>query len=580
MTVTRRLAAILAADVAGYSRLMAADEAGTLARFKLMRSDHFEPAIRAHGGRLVGEAGDSLLAEFASASAAVTCAVEVQQKLAALNAAWPEDRRMMFRMGVNLGEIIADGATIHGDGVNVAARLEKLAEPGSVIVARAVHDQVKGKVPHRFEDLGDKTLHNIAEPVRAFRVVPPSVSGGAADKRADARDDQVTIAVLPFTNMSGGPEQDSFADGITEDLITALSKVHQFSVAARNSTFVYKGRSAKVRDVGRELGVRYIVEGSTRKGGDRVRVTAQLIDTESGSHVWADRFDCDLVEVFSVQDEIVTAITARLFPKLVDVAARRRGDLAVVALTAYDHYLLGREALHRGAQAEYLEHLLKAVEIDVRFGVAHAGLAFIYGFETLVGVTGKSLDELDSLTRKHIDLALAPGVSDPETHNDLGLAFGGLGEFEKARYHLERARALNPHRQSTILSLGWHTAHMGHHAKGLAMIKSVLALNPEYGDAMRVTLIDAHYLLRDYVAVINDVTDLDNPIMHTRLVLAAALAQLGRHEEAKRAVADFEARRPLGYDVPGVARVYARMSRLPEDKEHWLEGFRKAGLIP
>ena len=314
----RRLAAILAADIAGYSRLMAADEAGTLAQLRRLRAEVIDPRIAAYQGHVVGSAGDSLLIEFASAVNAVQCAVELQAMLAEHNAELPDDRRMIFRMGVNLGDVIAGDGTIHGDGVNVAARLEKLAEPGTVCIGRSIYDQVKGKLAYGYDDLG-------AAAVPQHRGAGASVPGHATGSAQDARPagkttalptDKPSIAVLPFTNMSGDPEQEYFSDGITEDIITELSRFHSLFVIARNSSFTYKGRAANVVEIGRTLGVRYVAEGSVRRAGNRVRVTAQLVDTRTGSHLWAERFDRDLEDVFAVQDEVTRSIVTNIAPLL------------------------------------------------------------------------------------------------------------------------------------------------------------------------------------------------------------------------------------------------------------------------
>lgn len=283
----RRLAAILAADVAGYSRLMSADESGTLARFNALRSELLDPKIAQFKGRIVGSAGDSLLVEFASAVDAVQCAFEAQEQIAARNVDIPEDRRIVFRMGINLGDVIAENDTIHGDGGNVASRLERLAEPGAVVVGRSIHDQVKGRLPYAFDDLGEHNVKNIAEPVRAFRVEREERPWPAVPVQAENMPlpSMPSVAVLPFTNMSGDPEQEYFSDGITEDIITELSRDRGILVIARNSSFAFKGPAVNIAEVGRKLGVRYVVEGSVRKAGNRVRVTAQLIEATTGNHV-------------------------------------------------------------------------------------------------------------------------------------------------------------------------------------------------------------------------------------------------------------------------------------------------------
>jgi adenylate cyclase len=322
---------------------MSADEAGTLARLKRLRAEVFEPKIARFDGRIVGSAGDSLLVEFASAVKAVECAAELQEELGHRNAGLPQDRIMAFRMGVNLGDVIADDDTIHGDGVNIAARLEKLAEPGGICLGRTIFDQVRGKLPYLYDDLGEQRVHNIAEPVRAYRV---NLKKGRADGDSrtptdDARPlpDRPSIAVLPFTNMSGDPDQEYFSDGITEDIITELSRFRSLFVIARNSSFVYKGKPTNATEVGRALGVRYITEGSVRRIGNRVRVTAQLIDSPTGVHLWAERFDRQYEDIFALQDEltrrIVTSIAPLLGVESLQLAKRKPPE----DMRAYDYYL-------------------------------------------------------------------------------------------------------------------------------------------------------------------------------------------------------------------------------------------------
>jgi len=318
--VQRRLAAILAADVAGYSRLMGRDEEGTLAALTAHLADLIKPCITEHQGRLVKTTGDGLLAEFASVVDAVRCAVAIQNGMPERNAEVPEDRRIEFRIGINIGDVIVQDDDVFGDGVNVASRLEGLAEVGGVCISDMVHQGIGSKLNLSFEDLGPQRVKNISEPLRAFhiRLGAPTkvVSRGAGD--ALALPDRPSIAVLPFDNIGGDPEQEYFSDGITEDIITSLSKFRWFFVIARNSTFVYKGRAVDVREVGRELGVRYLLEGSVRKAGNRVRITAQLIDAESGNHVWAERYDRSLDDIFEVQDEITATISAAIEPELAE----------------------------------------------------------------------------------------------------------------------------------------------------------------------------------------------------------------------------------------------------------------------
>ena len=345
--VERRLAAILAADVAGYSRLMGADEEGTLARLKALRREVADPKIKEHRGRIVKTTGDGLLLEFASVVDAVRCAVEVQREITERNADVPRDRRIELRMGINVGDIIKDGRDIHGDGVNVAARLEALAEPGGICVSRVVRDQVRDKLDFSFEDMGERQVKNISRPVRVLRVLlgdgpgRPEPAAAASATPPLPLPDKPSLALLPFTNMSGDSEQEFVSDGIAEDVITALSRYPSLFVIARNSSFTYKGQAVDVKQVGRELGVRYVLEGSMRKAGNRIRVTAQLIEAGTGNHVWAERYDRDLADIFAVQDEITHALTTALAPAIADAELRRAIRKPPETLDAWAAYQRG-----------------------------------------------------------------------------------------------------------------------------------------------------------------------------------------------------------------------------------------------
>src|SRR5689334_2749389 len=340
MPATRRLAAILAADVAGYSRLMGVDEEGTLDRLKLLRRELADPKIKEHRGRIVKTTGDGLLVEFGRVVDAVRCAVDVQREMAVRNASVPAEGRIEFRIGINLGDIIKDRGDIHGDGVNVAARLEALAEPGGICVSRVVRDQVRDKLDFAFEDRGEQQVKNIARPVRVFDVRTSGETAAYSPAAAPLTlPDKPSVAVLPFANMSGDPEQEYFVDGMVEDITTGLSRIKWLFVIARNSTFVYKGKVVDVKQVGRELGVRYVLEGSVRKSGNRVRVTGQLIDTASAMHVWAERYDRALDDIFALQDELTISVIGAIEPTLrqteIERARRKRPD----SLDAYDLYL-------------------------------------------------------------------------------------------------------------------------------------------------------------------------------------------------------------------------------------------------
>ncbi|MBA2435105.1 MAG: adenylate/guanylate cyclase domain-containing protein, partial [Chthoniobacterales bacterium] len=339
----RRLTAIFAADVVGYSRLMGANEAGTLTALEKLRTEVLEPRINAHEGRTVKLTGDGMLVEFPSVVSAVACAVEMQRTMRERNADAPPGQRMEFRIGINLGDVIVEGEDIFGDGVNVAARLESVATPGGIAVSQSVCDHVGNRLNVRFEDRGEQQLKNIEKPVRVYDILleEPELTTMPSQKK-----EKPSIAVLPFTNMSGDPEQEYFSDGITEDIITDLSKISALSVIARNTSFTYKGKAVKVQTVGQELGVEFLLEGSVRKAGPRVRVTAQLITSADGTHIWAERFDRDLTDIFAIQDEITHAIVEQLKVKLLPREKKALGQAPTDNVEAYNYYLRGRDFLY------------------------------------------------------------------------------------------------------------------------------------------------------------------------------------------------------------------------------------------
>src|SRR5437762_1439069 len=375
--IERRLAAILAADVAGYSRLMGADEEGTLMRLKALRRELIDPRIAEHKGRIVKTTGDGLLVEFGSVVDAVRYAVDVQRRMVERNADVPEQKRIAFRIGINLGDIIIDEGDIFGDGVNIAARLETLADAGGICVSRVVRDQVRDKLEFSFEDMGEQQVKNIARPVRVYRI-PLGTEAKAATPVELAPPllvlpDKPSIAVLPFQNMSDDPEQEYFVDGMVEEIITALSRIRWLFVIARNSTFTYKGRPIEVKEIGRELGVRYILEGSVRKGGSRVRITAQLIDAETGAHLWADRFDGLIEDVFELQDKIALSVAGVIEPALQAAEMRRSAARPTTDLTAYDLYLRALAVFYPITKERVIEALRlfeEAIAIDPHYGPA------------------------------------------------------------------------------------------------------------------------------------------------------------------------------------------------------------------
>ncbi len=416
--VERRLAAIFAADVAGYSRLMERDEAGTLARLRTLRRDLIDPKIAEHKGRIVKTTGDGILIEFPSVVEAVACAVALQREMAARNDAPAEDERIQFRVGINSGDVIVEDGDIHGDGVNIAARLEGIAEPGGICVSGIVHDQVQGRLDCAFADIGEQRLKNLARPVRVYRVGPespfpdppvPGLDPGIPGERkvgapALPLPDKPSIAVLPFASMSGDPEQEYFVDGMVEEIITALSRIRWLFVIARNSSFTYKGQAVDVKQVGRELGVRYVLEGSVRKAGGRVRITAQLIEAEIAAHLWADRFDGSLEDVFELQDKVAISVAGVIEPALQAAEMRRSAARATTDLTAYDLFLRAVAVFFPTTKERVLKAvglLEQAIEIDPHYGPAFSWAAVCHMMLAREGWA----EEPEASSRKAVDLA-------------------------------------------------------------------------------------------------------------------------------------------------------------------------------
>jgi adenylate cyclase len=438
----RRLAAILAADVVGYSRLMQQDEAGTLAALKTRRSEVLQPLVSKHNGRIVKLMGDGVLVEFPSAVNAVACAVELQAAMDSANTNVNEDRRIVLRVGVNLGDVMVEGSDLYGDGVNIAARLEAVAEPGRVLVSQTVYNHVRAKVPFEFEDLGERTLKNIAEPVRVY-TVDPTASGGEAPTAGTAEGARRSIAVLPFVNMSGDPEQEYFSDGITEDIITDLSKISGLFVVARNSVFTLKGKPLKAQQASRELGAAFILEGSVRKAGARVRITAQLINGKDGGHLWAERYDRDLTDIFAIQDEITHTIVEQLRVKLLPAERQALGQAPTANMEAYTLYLRGRELFRSHTKTTLTRArtlFASAAELDPHYARAYAGMAdcdsMLYAFHGASVSLDSVLDICDRALTLDPDLA--------EAHASRGLILGSSGQHKEAVAEFERAIALDP----------------------------------------------------------------------------------------------------------------------------------------
>ena len=473
--VERRLAAILAADVAGYSRLMGVDEEGTLAALKADRSEIVDPKIAEHRGRIVKTTGDGALVEFASAVDAMRCAMEIQRAMAARNASIIEDRRIEFRIGINVGDIIIDDGDIYGDGVNIAARVEALARPGAICISDNAYQQVKGKFALEVSDMGEQQLKNIAEPVQVYQVQLEELA-----RTALALPDKPSIAVLPFTNMSGDADQDYFADGISEDIITTLSRFRYLFVIARNSSFTYKGRAVDLKQVGRELGVRYVLEGSVRKAGNRVRITAQLIDAISGHHVWAERYDRDLIDIFSLQDEITERVAGAIEPELLKIEGGRAAMRSATSLSAWDLVRQGTWHFHQitpiGHQRAR-ELFREAIKLDPKLPDSHIWLARVSAGIVAFGWSGHPKDDLrEGLNAAH--LAIQLDEKDPYSHYALAIISVFSDALEQAVRAGEEAVEISP-----SFALGYFVLGLGHLFSGnakdaIGSLERGIRLNP------------------------------------------------------------------------------------------------------
>jgi TolB-like protein/Flp pilus assembly protein TadD len=578
--VARRLAAILAADVVGYSRLMGVDEAGTLERLKALRRELVQPKIAERSGRIVKLMGDGLLAEFPSVVEAVQCAVELQQDITAREPDLADDRRIRLRIGINLGDVMVEGSDIYGDGVNIAARLEALAEPGGICISGGAFDAIDGKLDLAFEDGSEQQVKNIAKPVRVYRLRTQGAheSPSALAEQPLAVPDKPSVAVLPFTNMSGDPEQDYFSDGITEDIITELSRFGLLFVIARNSSFVFRGAAVDVSEVGRKLGVRYVVEGSVRRSGKRVRVTAQLIDAATGNHVWAERYDRDLEDIFAVQDEVVQAIVATLAQRVsaaevVRTTRRPIADMAVYNLILRAHHHIGvwTEEDYRMAKAL----LEKAVEIDPNCAQAYGTLAWCGVFLTwFEGDAEAPLQAAIDAGKRA--LSLDPQIV--EAHTGLGHVHLLAGEHEQALHLFENAVRLNPNNANGILHLGYCHVLMGNPETGLREIRQALRLNPYHPAWYQESLGECLYMIRDHAGAVEAFNRMSHQAPWTHGYLAACYAQLGRMDEAREAVQAFRDAAKEGYSAEDYIRMDLPMYGDPAIRDHWLEGYRKAGL--
>ncbi|HYM31978.1 MAG TPA: adenylate/guanylate cyclase domain-containing protein [Candidatus Cybelea sp.] len=578
--VERRLAAILAADVAGYSRLMGTDEEGTLAALTAHRVELIEPCIAAHQGRIVKTTGDGLLAEFASVVNAVRCAIAFQKGMGERNSGVATDRRLEFRIGVNLGDIIVQEQDVFGDGVNISSRLEALSAPGHACISGVVYESVQGKLDLVVEDAGEVAVKNIKKPIHVYRVVcggSPTPAVAAADVAS-----KPAIAVLPFDNMSGDPEQEYFSDGLTEDIITLLAAWRSFPVIARNSSFSFKHQSRDIRQVARELSARYVLEGSVRKSANHIRVTAQLIDAELGHHIWAKKFDGALGDIFALQDEITTQIVSSVEPEMEKAELKKMETKRPASMSAWDFYLRGREHFHGLTPADMAKARAmfeRAVELDPNYSDAYAGLSLTFQREMLFEIAG----DRAAWESKALALARRAVALDNESSNAHYALSGALiwsNQHADSIAETRIAAQLNPSNIVAWLALGNRLNIVGETAEGIPLLERTLQRNPRdphnhiyYGQLGR-----AYINERDYdkaLSVLREAARLKPDYPHTYHLLAICLGHLGRIEEAREAAGRCEQLHP-GFIAK---RARWNINLDPEANRHLTEGLQKAGLV-
>jgi adenylate cyclase len=576
----RKLTTVFSADVAGYSRLMAKDEAGTVKTLKAYRKILAE-LIKQHRGRVVDSPGDNVLAEFTSVVDAVQCAVAVQKELQARNAELPEDRRMDFRIGVNLGDVIEEEGRIYGDGVNIAARLEGLADPGGICISKTAFDHIETKLPLGYEYLGEQTVKNIPKPVGAYRLLmEPRVTAVGKERTAPPLPEEPSIAVLPFANMSGDPEQEYFSDGLTEEIITGLSKIDKMFVIARNSTFSYKGKSVRVQQVGEELGVRYVLEGSVRKAADRVRITAQLIDAFTGRHLWADRYDRDLKDIFALQDEITMRVLTALRVTLTEGEQARVYDKGTQNLDSFLKLLRGQHYFLRFNEDDNVlarHEFQEALALEPENPVVHAMLGWTHLMDVWYGASEspeKSMERASELAQK----AIALDETQDYAHSLLGHIYLLMREYDMAVAEGERAVALNPNGADAHAHLAMTLNFVGRPETAIMLLKKAIRFNPMPPNWYLTQLAHAYRFRGEYEEAIASLQKAlkrnpDDVIAH--IILATTYSMGGREEEAR-------------VEVKEVFRINPKFSleffvktmpyKDPANTDLLLDTLRKAGL--
>jgi adenylate cyclase len=588
----RRLAAILAADVVGYSRLMESDEAGTLDALTSRWRHILTPLLAEHHGRVVKLMGDGVLAEFASAVNAVRCAVDLQKRMEGANAALAEDRRILLRIGINIGDVLVESGDLYGEGVNIAARLETMASPGGIWLSETVVNHVRNKIELEFEDLGQQTMKNIAQPVRIYRVAGVGAPAGATPESAVAGDQfpsRASVAVLPFINLGGEADQRYFSDGITVDILAGLSRFRQLLVITHHSSFQYRDKDVDVRQVARELGVRFVVEGSVRKAGNRLRIAVQLIEAATGNQIWAERFDRELEDVFTVQDEITQAIVASIAGRIEEADRRRALRKSAGNLTAYDLVLRGRDRLERGAREDVLAARAlfeQSRELEPDYAEACICLGASYFYEAVSSWTEDSAAAAAKLLA-FAEEAARLDPQDSRVHLCFSWAHWWIkGNYEMAEAQVDEAIALNPNALDNYCFKGWLSTCAGKLEQGIWCASQAIRRAPNMPEHCLTTRVIAEYLLGRFDQAITTFGRMLHPPTPMFGWVAACYANLGRAVEAEAAIAEFRTRvaaeQPESSidDAEGWRLYWSKRfpAKEPESTERLFAGLRKAGL--
>ena len=579
-TPVRKLAVLLHADVVGSTALVQMNE--TLAHERIQDVfQRFSEAITQHHGTTQEIRGDALVAEFSKASDAVTAALEFQSANTIHNERISDELCPELRVGIAMGEVVVADNTVTGEGIVLAQRLEQLAEPGGTCVQGAAYETIPRRLPFEYKNLGEQNLKGFDEPVRAYLVKPQTEPNEPTQQIEPTPEltEKPSIAVLPLNNMSGDPEQEYFSDGITEDIITELSRFSTLYVVARHSSFAFKGEKVDIKEVAEKLNVQYVVEGSVRRSGNRIRITAQLIEARNGNHIWAERYDRELEDIFAVQDEITQSIVSVLPSRIQSSLRAQALRKSTQSFSAYDYFLKGLWIYDNsgGTDPTAITMIENAIEIDPSFALAHAWLAEIYGYN--VFSLGIWYDDQESKARPHIENALKYGENDPAVHAKIGEAYFCFGNFQQANTHFKRALQLNPNDVLTITNYGFLKAYEGDAAEALRWLEKVQQMDPQLDAFFWEAKGEILYLLRAYESSLETFKEWHNPPPHTYAHMATCYAQLGRMDEARQTAAEFRSLCTEEADFPRYARNHARICARQEDADNWMDGYRKAGLL-